>query len=30
MLHIRSLAFNFLFYASLIFQMLFWTHYYFL
>ncbi len=30
MLHIRSLAFNFVFYASLIFQMLFWSPYYFL
>ncbi|MET3661479.1 lysophospholipid acyltransferase family protein [Aquamicrobium ahrensii] len=30
MLHIRSLAFNFAFYASLIFQMLFWSPYYFL
>jgi 1-acyl-sn-glycerol-3-phosphate acyltransferase len=30
MLQIRSLAFNFAFYASLIFQMLFWAPYYFL
>jgi 1-acyl-sn-glycerol-3-phosphate acyltransferase len=30
MLHIRSLAFNFVFYVSLIAQMIFWTPYYFL
>jgi len=30
MLQIRSLAFNFAFYASLIFQMIFWSPYYFL
>ncbi len=30
MLHIRSLAFNIAFYASLILQMIFWTPYYFL
>ncbi|MDR7224769.1 1-acyl-sn-glycerol-3-phosphate acyltransferase [Aminobacter aminovorans] len=30
MLHIRSLAFNFVFYVSLIVQMIFWTPYYFL
>ena len=30
MLYIRSLAFNFVFYVSLIVQMVFWTPYYFL